>query len=136
MMMFLRNYFAEAGNLALKTLPQGGLFFAGGIAPKIIDSILKYKDELIGTLFDKGRMSDLLKTVPVYVVTHSSIGELGSQVVARRLMLKARKTELGPKPIVKEKSGTFITGFAVGCLVASVATSISYLVSKRKATSS
>ena len=34
-------YGAEAGNLALKTLPFGGLYIAGGIAPKLLWAIEK-----------------------------------------------------------------------------------------------
>ena len=32
-------YGAEAGSLALKLLPYGGLYVAGGIAPKIIKKL-------------------------------------------------------------------------------------------------
>lgn len=33
---FIRAFGAEAGDLALKTLPFGGLYVAGGMAPKIL----------------------------------------------------------------------------------------------------
>ena len=36
MNLFISAYGAEAGNLALKILPYGGLYVAGGIAPKIL----------------------------------------------------------------------------------------------------
>ena len=36
MNLFMSAYGAEAGNLALKLLPYGGLYVAGGIAPKIL----------------------------------------------------------------------------------------------------
>ncbi len=32
---FVDAYGAEAGNMALKTLPYGGMYIAGGIAPKV-----------------------------------------------------------------------------------------------------
>ena len=37
--MFVSLYGAEAGNLALKTLAPGGVFVAGGIAPKILPAL-------------------------------------------------------------------------------------------------
>lgn len=68
---------AESGNLALKGYALGGVFIAGGIAPKILE-ILKEEDFLRG-FFDKGRLSNLLKKVSVhvllnpYVVLHGAI---------------------------------------------------------------
>jgi len=45
-------YGAEAGNFALKTLSTGGVFVAGGIAPRMIDSLKdgRFRD----SFFDKG----------------------------------------------------------------------------------
>lgn len=84
MKIFLQNYAAETGNVALKYLPNGGLFIAGGIAPKLIE---QFKDKTFFTDFiSKGRMESILRDIPVYVVLHESVGELGSQVVARRLL--------------------------------------------------
>ena len=37
--LFVTLYGAEAGNLALKALARGGVFVAGGIAPKILPKI-------------------------------------------------------------------------------------------------
>jgi glucokinase len=64
--MFVEVYGAMAGNLALILKPLGGLYVGGGIAPKIMD---KLKD---GTFMrnygDKGRMSGLVKSIPVRVI--------------------------------------------------------------------
>ncbi len=32
---FISSYGAEAGNMALKTIPYGGMYIAGGIGPKV-----------------------------------------------------------------------------------------------------
>lgn len=57
---------AEAGNLALKALPSGGVYIAGGIPPKIIKTL---KDGAFIRAFQKkGRFSEYLSTLPVHVV--------------------------------------------------------------------
>lgn len=64
--LFAKIYGAEAGDMALRTLARGGVFIAGGIAPKILSSL---KDGTFMTAFwDKGRFSDLLRSIPVHVV--------------------------------------------------------------------
>jgi glucokinase len=64
--MFVELYGAMSGNLALMLKPFGGLYVGGGIAPKIIE---KLKD---GTFMrnyeDKGRMSGIVRSIPVRVI--------------------------------------------------------------------
>jgi glucokinase len=77
---------AEAANLALKVMATGGLFLAGGIAPKILP-------KLRGTWFmqaflDKGRLRSLVESIPVYVVTNEKAGLLGA---ARCAAVRASK---------------------------------------------
>lgn len=79
--MFASIYGAEAGNQALKCLPFGGLYVAGGIAPKILPAI--EKDFLLSFL-NKGRMSDLLEKVPVHVILNTHVGLLGAALAAYR----------------------------------------------------
>ncbi len=67
---------AEAGNLALKSMATGGVFIAGGIAPKILNIL---KNSPFRRSFEaKGRMSGLLSSIPTYVVTESEIGLKGA----------------------------------------------------------
>jgi glucokinase len=79
--MFCSMYGAEAGNLALKCLATGGIYVAGGIAPKILPFLKKggFREAFEA----KGRMNEVLKRIPVYVVTHLSLGLLGAAVIAR-----------------------------------------------------
>ncbi len=64
--LFVSIYGAEAGNLALKAKAVGGLYVGGGIAPKIIS---KLREETFLKAFrDKGRLSSLMKAVPVRVI--------------------------------------------------------------------
>jgi glucokinase len=74
--LWVSIYGAEAGNMALKVLATGGVFLAGGIAPKILP-------KLSGPLFmqaflSKGRMQPLLETIPVRVITNDKTGLLGA----------------------------------------------------------
>ena len=80
--LFCKLYGAEAGNFALKTLATGGVFVAGGIAPKLIDSLKdgRFRD----AFFDKGRMRPLLEQMPVQVVLNTDAGLLGAAALAAR----------------------------------------------------
>jgi glucokinase len=74
--LWISIYGAEAGNMALKVLAVGGVFLAGGIAPKILP-------KLSGRLFmqaflGKGRMQPLLEAIPVRVITNEKTGLLGA----------------------------------------------------------
>ena len=74
--LFIRIYGAVAGNLALTTLPFGGLYIMGGIAPKILPQLVDGR--FIDALCDKGRMSNLIKTIQVSVVLNTSVGLQGA----------------------------------------------------------
>jgi glucokinase len=64
--MFVEIYGAMAGNLALLLKSVGGLYVGGGIAPKIME---KLKDgSFMRHYVDKGRMSGLVKSIPVRVI--------------------------------------------------------------------
>ncbi|MFN7964015.1 MAG: glucokinase [Thermoanaerobaculia bacterium] len=78
--LFVRLYGAEAGNLALKMLATGGLYVAGGIALKILPRLSQ--GGFLEGFLDKGRMRELLLTVPVRVVLHPLPGLLGAARVA------------------------------------------------------
>ena len=87
--LFCRLYGSEAGNLALKTLATGGVFVAGGIAPRILEHL---KDgQFRDAFFDKGRMRPLLEQMPVQVVLDTEAGLLGAAALA------AREAHLSPQ---------------------------------------
>lgn len=78
--IFVSVYGACAGDLALLTMARGGVYIAGGIAPKIQE---KLKDGAFMRAFcDKGRYAQLLSTIPVQVVLDEKIGLLGASRVA------------------------------------------------------
>ncbi|WP_354634819.1 glucokinase [Planktothricoides raciborskii] len=84
MELFIEAYGAEAGNLALKLLPYGGLYLAGGIAAKILP-LIKEGDRFLNAFKQKGRMSSLLERIPVHIVKNPQVGLQGAAVCASRL---------------------------------------------------
>jgi glucokinase len=81
--LFAAIYGAFAGNIALTVLARGGVYIAGGIAPKIA---AKLKDGTLARAFtSKGRFSGLLSTFPLHVVMNSRVGLYGALDLAGRL---------------------------------------------------
>jgi glucokinase len=71
---------ATAGNLGHKVLATGGVFVAGGIAPRVLPFLQRggFREA-----FDrKGRLHTLVERIPAYVVTHPQPGLLGAATVA------------------------------------------------------
>lgn len=81
--LFINAFGAQAGNLALTLLARGGVYLAGGIAPRIVPKL--GAGGFLRAFRDKGRMSDFLTQVPVYVITNPQVGLLGAAAVAARL---------------------------------------------------
>lgn len=76
MQIFLEAYAAEAGNLALKLMPYGGLYLAGGIAAKNV-SLMK-ESNFLEIFKEKGRVSSVLDAVPIHIILNEEVGLLGS----------------------------------------------------------
>jgi glucokinase len=80
MQTFAAAYGAEAGNIALKVLALGGIYLGGGIAPKILKTLSG--GGFMQAFLDKGRLSPLLKTIPVRVILDESCALLGAAAYA------------------------------------------------------
>jgi glucokinase len=74
--LFISVLGAEAGNLALKVLATGGIYLGGGIPPRILP-VLKQK-AFMQAFLNKGRLSNFLKNVPVYVILNTKIALIGA----------------------------------------------------------
>lgn len=74
--LFIRIYGQQAGNMALAHLCHGGIYLAGGIAPKNL-SFLK-ESTFTDAFLAKGRMQQLLEAIPVYVITDTDAGLKGT----------------------------------------------------------
>lgn len=82
--MFCRIFGAEAGNLALKCLPYGGVYLAGGIAPKILPML--QEGYFLEGFLGKGRYHNILKKMPVRICLNPEAGLLGAFQKALALM--------------------------------------------------
>jgi glucokinase len=74
--LFLSILGAEAGNLALKTLATGGVYLAGGIAPRLLP--LLAEAPFLKAFRCKGRMADLLFRMPIHVILEPRAALIGA----------------------------------------------------------
>lgn len=81
--IFVSAYGRFAGNLALAVLPRGGIFVAGGIAPRIVPELRE--GAFLRGVTAKGRFSGLMAEMPVYVVTNDDVGMFGALNAAAAL---------------------------------------------------
>ena len=78
--MWTEAYGSEAGNMALRALPFGGVYVGGGIALKIL---AKLKDGTFVRAFcDKTKLADELARIPILVVLNSDAPVLGAAYAA------------------------------------------------------
>ena len=70
--IWLGAYASLLGDVALQELPFGGLWISGGTAPKHFKN---FKSKLfMKQFFDKGRLKDILKTIPLKVILDEEFG--------------------------------------------------------------
>jgi glucokinase len=78
--IFIEAYGAQAGNLALTCLARGGIYIAGGIAPKLLSRIVA--GDFMLAFREKGRFASLMASIPVKVVMNPEVGLHGAIRVA------------------------------------------------------
>lgn len=82
--LFAEIYGAYAGNLALAGLCRGGVYIAGGIAPRILNIL--NSGGFMQAFRDKGRFAALMNEIPVHIVTNREISLLGAKQEAYYLL--------------------------------------------------
>ncbi len=80
--LFCRLYGAESGNMALKCLPYGGVYLAGGIGAKILPVL--QQGEFMRGFLAKGRCRAMLQKIPVKVCTNPEVALLGALSYAKK----------------------------------------------------
>jgi glucokinase len=80
--LFIACYGTIARSCALAILARGGVYIAGGIAPRIISRLLA--GEFLAAFNAKGAHSDALLRFPVSVVTNERLGLFGCALIAER----------------------------------------------------
>ncbi|MEO6052760.1 MAG: glucokinase [Chthoniobacterales bacterium] len=74
--IFISCLGAEAGNLALKVMATGGVYIGGGIPVRILSKLRG--TSFLDAFFDKGRLSSLMRGMPVHVILNDDAALLGS----------------------------------------------------------
>jgi glucokinase len=85
--LFTTLYGAEAGNLALKALARGGVFVAGGIAPKILPKMKA--GNFMRAFREKEKFEELLSRVPVQLVLNQEAPLIGAAAEAVRVLMRS-----------------------------------------------
>jgi glucokinase len=70
------------GDLALTTGALGGVYIAGGIVPRFFNTFLEstFREKFE----DKGRFTDYVKEIPVFLITYPYAGLLGAGSYVRQ----------------------------------------------------
>ena len=88
---FTENFGTETGNLALKTLPYGGIYLIGGVTNGIKDYLIS-DPKFMDSFYNKGRLSDHMRSFQVLLVDPEiEIGLAGAKERARRDMIASIK---------------------------------------------
>ncbi|MFA5171275.1 MAG: glucokinase [Sulfuriferula sp.] len=78
--LFIDIYAAWVGNVAMLYQPRGGLFIAGGVAIHLQRWMMSAR--FMEIVAAKGRMADLVRQIPVYLVTNARLGLQGAMRIA------------------------------------------------------
>lgn len=81
--LFARLLGSAAGNLALTSLAEGGVYLSGGIAPKILPYL--QQPAVLQAFGDKPPMHELLAGIGLHVVLDELLGLRGAAQVAQQL---------------------------------------------------
>lgn len=81
--LLIEIYGQQAANLALTCLAQGGVYIAGGIAPKLLSRF--QAGGFVRAFNANPTMGHLLQQIPVKLITHPQVGLVGAGWVAQQL---------------------------------------------------
>jgi len=87
--MFVSIYGSEAGNLALQYKATGGVFVAGGIAPKILPALRR--GGFLQAFRSKPPLEASLRQIPVRVVLEPELGLYGAAAAAYWMAIEVRR---------------------------------------------
>lgn len=74
--LFMEILGGEAANLALKVLATGGIYIGGGIPPRILPQL--EASRFMEVFCSKGRFSEMMATMPVYVIRNPKVALYGA----------------------------------------------------------
>ena len=88
--LFVSIYGSEAGNCALEYRATGGVYLAGGIAPKILPALKR--PAFVRAFRNKPPMDGLLSAIPVRVVLEPGLGLIGAADAAYRTTMETTRS--------------------------------------------
>ncbi len=80
--LFMEILGGESANLALKVLATGGVYLGGGIPPRIIPQL--QASRFMALFQRKGRFSELMNQIPVYIIRNPKVALYGAAYEALR----------------------------------------------------
>jgi glucokinase len=80
MQLFADLYANWVGNIALLYQPRGGLYLGGGISARIQSWL--HNQRFLDACFDKGRMVELVRQTPIYLIINTRLGLQGALAAA------------------------------------------------------
>jgi glucokinase len=83
-----------AGNAALMFGARGGVYIAGGIAPRLTDFLAR--SEFRARFESKGRLRTYLASIPTSVIVHPAATFLGLRSIAKRTRMRAHSDRVQP----------------------------------------
>lgn len=81
--LFLSILGSEAGNLALKLYAKGGIYVCGGIVPRLVGKVSF--TGFMNSFLNKGQMTELMKSIPVYLVLRGDTALLGAARIGQQI---------------------------------------------------
>ncbi|CAM9327330.1 unnamed protein product [Ascophyllum nodosum] len=124
------HYGCEAGAMGLRCIPTGGLFLAGGMTPKNISWLQGEDSPFMQSFYDKGRVSGLLKSVPIYAVLGEDLGLRGAHFVAYRMYTR-RHAEQKEKKRAQKSAALIVTSAAA---VAALSVILGVVIARARST--
>lgn len=92
--LFVTTLASAIGNIALLTLPTGGIYLGGGIPPRILTRLRC--DDFLKAIVAKGRSGSLIERFPVHVILDAQAALHGAAWHARRKAGEVPEDELPP----------------------------------------
>eukprot|EP00927_Polykrikos_kofoidii_P012355 TRINITY_DN15326_c0_g1_i4.p1 TRINITY_DN15326_c0_g1~~TRINITY_DN15326_c0_g1_i4.p1 ORF type:complete len:448 (-),score=89.79 TRINITY_DN15326_c0_g1_i4:113-1456(-) len=99
--LFADSYGAVCGTFALQIIPFGGLYLTGGVTQRLAD-FLQEDPSFLEAYFDKGRVSPILRDIPLLLVKGDEMGQRGAHLRGVRLLHRLRAGTIEGKRILSK----------------------------------
>eukprot|EP00339_Tiarina_fusa_P014194 CAMPEP_0117011258 /NCGR_PEP_ID=MMETSP0472-20121206/9720_1 /TAXON_ID=693140 ORGANISM="Tiarina fusus, Strain LIS" /NCGR_SAMPLE_ID=MMETSP0472 /ASSEMBLY_ACC=CAM_ASM_000603 /LENGTH=407 /DNA_ID=CAMNT_0004714011 /DNA_START=104 /DNA_END=1327 /DNA_ORIENTATION=- len=130
MEIMMSAYGCEVGACGIKFIPTGGLYVTGGLTPKNIKFIEGQDSPFMKAYHDKGRVTPILKNVPIFAVMTEDLGVRGAHKCAE---IEYERFSSGKAPVAaKTASKTDSNSAVMLALAAAAGDAAAMVVATRK----